>query len=391
MKRTKNENGEGSITYQMRNGRKYYTGRYTLGYDTCKNQIRGSISGYNKKEVQTKLKEKTLQISQGLLNNKENLLFGDFFKTWIYTFIKPNVSIATFQKYEADYRLRILKSPLENASLSKLNQLTIRKTLNYWLENCSLQQASQVFGRIKTCLKSAITQKYISTDPTLGVSIKKDKTIKDKYKHFTSEQQDTILKELNIDTYDPKDMLIYIYFASGIRLSEGLALSWPDLVEGGLNINKQYTKHTEISEKGERKVIQELGELKTPSSYRFVPLPDKVLTKLKNYKKLQDKYIKTKKDYKNKNLIFPNQLGDYLDRKIPQNRLNKICTKNNIKGLSIHSIRHTYATRLFENAVAPKVVQSLLGHKSIETTLNIYTHVISKKANEEVNKLNDLF
>lgn len=86
MGKVKKENGASSITYQIRNGRKYFTGRYTLGYDNNGNQIKGSFSSYNKADVQKKLKEKTLQSSQGLLTLKKDVAFGDFFKEWIYVF-----------------------------------------------------------------------------------------------------------------------------------------------------------------------------------------------------------------------------------------------------------------------------------------------------------------
>lgn len=392
MKKIKKENGDGSITFQVRNGRKYFTGRYTVGYDENGKQIRKSISGYNKAEVQRKLKEKTLQVSQGLISTKEDIAFDVFFRNWIYIFKKPNVSNSTFEKYDADYRLRILGSPLEGVKLSKIDAFLIRKTLNYWLENNSLKQVEDVYGRIKTCIKMAIGEKIILQDPTINVTLKKEKEQKAKYKHFTLEQQTTVFNNLVLDSYNSTDMLIYIYFASGCRLSEGLALTWDDFKDNGLDINKQYSKSQVISEDGEtRKVVQKVTPLKTVNSYRFVPLPDNAIKQIIKYRELQNEYIKSNPNYINNNLMFPNGTGGYLDRKMPQERVRKICKKYNFKDLTLHSIRHTYATRLFENGVSPKVVQTLLGHKNIDTTLNIYTHVIKKQADFEVNKLNDLF
>lgn len=392
MKKVKKENGDGSITYQLRNGRKYYTGRYTVGYDSSGKQIRRSISGYNKSNVQAKLKEKTLQVMHGSVSISEDITFDEFFKNWIYVFKKPNVSNSTFEKYDADYRLRILNSPLEGVMLSKIDAFLIRKTLNYWLENNSLKTVEDVYGRVKTCLKMAISEKYIVQDPTLNVNLKKEKEKKSKYQHYTTEQQDLIFNELRLDVYDPVDMLIYIYFASGCRLSEGLAFDWSDFKDNGLDVNKQYSKSQEISNDGsERRIVQKVSPLKTINSYRFVPLPDNAIKQIKKYKQLQDEFILMQEDYTDNGLMFPNGKGGYLDRKRPQQRLDAIRKKYGIEGLTLHSIRHTYATRLFEKGVSPKVVQSLLGHKDIQTTLNIYTHVMKEKVEFEVNKLNDLF
>ena len=391
MKKIKNENGEGSITYQFRNGRKYYTGRYTIGYDQNGNQIRKSYSNYSKAEVQRVIKEKTVLVERGLLSTKGEVLFSDYYKDWLYIFIKPTVGKATFQKYEADYRLRILGSPLQDVALSKVSPLTIRKTLNYWTDTNSETLTSQVFGRVKACIKAAINQKYIATDPTIGIELKRTKVKKEKYKHYSLEQQEIVISDLSLGDYTPKDMLIYIYFASGIRMSEGLGLSWADYRNGGIDINKQYSKYTDIDKDGNRSVKQGLNELKTPASYRFVPLPENAQKKLDRYRKLQNAYIEDCTDYKNTGVMFPNSLGGHMDRKVIQNRINDICKKNDIHGLSVHAIRHTYATRLFESGVPPKVVQTLLGHKSIKTTLDIYTHVVDQKASREVDKLNGLF
>ena len=51
-----------------------------------------------------------------------------------------------------------------------------------------------------------------------------------------------------------------------------------------------------------------------------------------------------------------------------------------------HSLRHTFATRCFENEMNPKVVQKLMGHSNINITLNIYTHVMESRIEEELAK-----
>lgn len=51
-----------------------------------------------------------------------------------------------------------------------------------------------------------------------------------------------------------------------------------------------------------------------------------------------------------------------------------------------HLLRHTFATRCFESGIEPKVVQAMMGHSNIATTLNIYTHVLSDKRSEELAK-----
>ena len=59
-------------------------------------------------------------------------------------------------------------------------------------------------------------------------------------------------------------------------------------------------------------------------------------------------------------------------------------------GIGTHDLRHTYATRLFELGEPAKVVQELLGHSDVSTTLNIYTHVLERQKKRTASKI-DLF
>ena len=71
--------------------------------------------------------------------------------------------------------------------------------------------------------------------------------------------------------------------------------------------------------------------------------------------------------------------------------VRKALKDNGIKHVKFHSMRHSYATRLFEKGVQLKTVQKLLGHSSIEITADIYTHVMNSEKISAVQKLNDLF
>jgi len=106
---------------------------------------------------------------------------------------------------------------------------------------------------------------------------------------------------------------------------------------------------------------------------------------------LQEKRIdKLKGIYQDKKLIFADSIGNPIEHKRPNREVKKICQKINIPDRTFHSIRHSYATRLFELNVPVKTVQHLLGHSTINTTMNIYTHVMEEQKTDEVQKLNKL-
>ena len=56
-----------------------------------------------------------------------------------------------------------------------------------------------------------------------------------------------------------------------------------------------------------------------------------------------------------------------------------------------HTLRHTFATRAFESGIPPKVVQQILGHSSLEMTMDLYTHVTEDVQSKEIQKLSVFF
>ena len=64
--------------------------------------------------------------------------------------------------------------------------------------------------------------------------------------------------------------------------------------------------------------------------------------------------------------------------------LYKLCDRAGIEHFCMHALRHTYATRAIECGVQPKVLQKLLGHASIKTTMDRYVHVTSESLDQAV-------
>lgn len=127
---------------------------------------------------------------------------------------------------------------------------------------------------------------------------------------------------------------------------------------------------------------------------RLVPLPEITL------KILREHY----KTHRNEKFIFPAPgRGGIREAKntIPlpdssvQTVLKKVLRQVNIKkNISVHNLRHSYATHLLENAIDIRIIQKYLGHKSIQSTM-IYTHltpIISENVHHKIDHLmNDLF
>lgn len=92
--------------------------------------------------------------------------------------------------------------------------------------------------------------------------------------------------------------------------------------------------------------------------------------------------------YENNNLVFPNELGGVIDARNITKRYKTVLKRADISYRKFHSLRHTYATRLFENEVPLKTIQVLMGHSSMDITANIYTHVVLTEKIKAIEVLN---
>lgn len=157
--------------------------------------------------------------------------------------------------------------------------------------------------------------------------------------------------------YDSGDLIVFILY-TGLRLNEAVSLKWEDI---DISNNKISVKQS-----------------KTDSGLRFVPL-SKMAKIILNHRK--EEQGEQRSGY-----VFKNANGGPILHNARRLCL-KIAKKAGIRDFSPHTCRHTFATRLLEKGANIKTVSELLGHASIQVTLDVYGHISQKLKQEAITLL----
>jgi integrase len=119
------------------------------------------------------------------------------------------------------------------------------------------------------------------------------------------------------------------------------------------------------------------SEPKTARSRREIMLPAFVVDILEKHQKQQEEQRRIAgTDWIDKQLVFPNAVGDFLSPNTMLKAFKRFLVSIGLPHMRFHDLRHSAATILLTMKVHPKVVQEILGHSQITTTMDIYSHAM---------------
>ncbi|MBN1069408.1 site-specific integrase [Clostridium botulinum] len=338
-------------------------------------------------ELKIKLENIKNDIYNGV-NVSNNASFGVLLNEWLYNVHLKDKKPSTINRYEGLYNLYVKNSSLKNKKVNNLKVIDIQKFYNSLeLEGISANTITMVHRIIKPFSNYLYINSLTIKDLGAAGMLKLPKIIKNNTAMtvLTVEEQEKFIKSLDNNS----DRMLYLFaLGTGLRLGELLALTWNDIHDGIVKVHKNI-KNVKINNKWTI-ILQDTP--KTDKSNRCVPIPKNILIELQKHKEKQNELkFKAENLYNDNNTIFCTDFGKYIDPSNLNRRFKKSLFKANINPIKFHSLRHTYATRLFENNVPPKVVSDLLGHKDIATTLNLYTWVLESQKNKAIDILDNIF
>jgi integrase len=380
------------------NGKKYYRINYDIGMDANGKRIRKQFIGKSRKEAEKKKLNYINKSNMGLKDTK-NMWLAQTLKNWLFEVVKMsgNIKPTTFARYEGLYRNYIENSPIGPISLDKLEPIQIQRYYNkLFKQGKSSSQINYINKFLKQFLNYAVDCGYILRNPCAGKKVvipkrESNKIIEKDIPVFTDAE---LSKIVNADNSKIKCIALFS-LATGMRRGEIIGLKESDIDYDLKEIHIKRSIATTIifddeNRRSKKTIIQ---EPKSKNSKRTIPLPVSLITIIKdavNIKKIEklkagDSYTKDYLDY-----IFLSQQGNLINAGNLDKTWNKFLKSLGIHHKKFHALRHTYATKQFENNIPLKTVSMLLGHSSIEITANIYTHVVKKEKEKSVDLLGNI-
>ena len=401
VKRTRRANNEGSI-FQRSDGR--WGGALTMGYDENGKIIRKTIYGKSRAEVVKKLSE----ISGRMKSNSYDLVEQNDLETlmfeYLMTFKKSAVSPRTFEGNIRNFKLHI--APLiGKMKVYEIDNYAIQKLVNNLIDQgYSTDTIKKCKHLISQFFEYAIDNKWILVNPTLKVKIKGKRNIyqandDEKYKAMPPEIRDKFLDALNKDEANfLKPMCILLLFA-GLRIGEVCALQWKNVnfKNKTLKIERGITQIPKFDSEGNvLSRVTVVGDTKTTCSVREIPITDIVVDTLQTWKEKQTNREKTNRNVTAEltaptSYVFANDDGSVRTYSGCRMVFDRFKRRHNLDKYNIHfhGLRHTFSNMLFEMNENPKVIQQLLGHRDVKTTITVYNSVDNEYIRNTTEKLNE--
>lgn len=360
---TRRNNGEGTFYYSKTTG--LWVGQF---YDA--NGKRMSVTSKDKKTCLKKLKDKIKSIDDGTYVETCKDTMGQLAERYLEHQYKTNTIGANTYVTKKMYVDNIKKSAIGNIPVQKITSYELQEYFDT-LVNYSNSYIKKIHMLVNNVLEEALKNEVILKNPIAKTTRPKSSKAQRVVMAFTMDEQ--IKFENYIQNEEYKNVFL-LAIKTGMRCGEILALTIEDI-----DFKNKYIR---IANTVTRDVNSQptLGDDTKTGKIRTFPINTEIENILK--------------DTINNMTLNPNHLlfclpnGSVIRPSTMNSVFKRICKDLSFnKEYSFHVLRHTFATRCIEAGISMPVVQKLLGHADIETTIDVYTTIFDRYTNNEFDKL----
>lgn len=358
-----------------------------------------------------KLREKERSIqkdkSDGIRTDAQRVTVNDLYDLWVQ--IKKGLKDNTFQNYKYMYEL-FVSNDLGQHKITTLKRSDIRRFYNYLIDerNLKISTVDGIHNVLHQVLSLAVEDGYLR----YNISDNALKELKQSRNLFTKKKKALTIKEQEIfveflksnPQYQHWYPIFSVMLGTGLRVGEVTGLRWDDI---DFDNNTITVNHTLVYyNHSDGNCYFGINTPKTRAGERIIPMIESVRTALLQEKENQILCgIKCNSIIDGfSNFVFVNRFGNVQNqgtlnkalRRIMRDCNQEILDKSEEKKelvflprFSCHTLRHTFTTRLCESGINVKVIQSVLGHSDISTTLDIYADVTKDLKKNEMQTFND--
>lgn len=394
-KRTKRDNGAGSINYLE--ARKRWCANIQIGYNVETGKAkRKAIYGKTEAEVKRKLKEFKKERESKTNITGSTMTLSEFLDYWFIEYQLNRLSKSYYDRLQSVYKHHI-KPNLGHIMLSQLTKKHIQKLIDdgnkAGYARASLKKIAEI---LRPALKTCVDEHLLDKSPFDGVKIPPEDKMKRPTKEITiysDRQKEKLLSKIDenfinsaFSTFRYLPVFSFI-LNTGLREGELLALKWKHLkqTEDGHTVatifeNITYVHERDADGNAVRRILN-TGKLKGKCKKREIPLNEKALKALEQMKQ-SNEHFGTVSEY-----IFSNTDGTCSTAGRLIRSLNHLARLADVPYLGVHSLRHSFASALLKKGVSVKVVSEILGHSDAYFTANVYIHIDTDQKLDAVNSL----